>query len=141
MAPGRLRINADERIIRQILLNLLSNAVKFTPPGGAVALKIGYTPKGEAEISVRDTGIGIPRDQIPRAFAAFVQIESAYNRVERQGTGLGLALTKKFVELHQGKIAVDSEPGVGTTVKIVLPASRSVDLQREGKIIAMKEAR
>lgn len=125
--PRPLWIDADERLMRQILLNLLSNAVKFTQPGGTITLAAKRTRRGETEILVRDTGVGIPREQIPRAFAAFVQIENSYSRVEHQGTGLGLALTKKFVELHQGTINLESEPGKGTTVRVLLPSSRSAD--------------
>jgi len=123
-------IDADARMMRQVLLNLLSNAIKFTPAGGEVALEISRSARGDTHILVRDNGIGIPHDQIPRAFAAFVQVENAFSRTERQGTGLGLALTKKFVELHRGSIALDSEPNKGTTVRIVLPASRSIEPHR-----------
>jgi signal transduction histidine kinase len=110
----------DERKIKQILLNLLSNAVKFTPEGG----RIGITARqgdSAVEISVSDTGIGIaPADQ-PKIFEEFRQVGSD-NAKKVEGTGLGLTLAKKFVELHGGRIWVESEVGKGSTFSFTLPA-------------------
>jgi signal transduction histidine kinase len=109
----------DERKIKQILLNLLSNAVKFTPEGGRIGINARQVDSS-VEISVSDTGIGIaPQDQ-PKIFEEFRQVGSDYaHKVE--GTGLGLTLAKKFVELHGGKIWVESEVGKGSTFTFTLP--------------------
>jgi len=111
--------NADERKFKQILLNLLSNAVKFTPDGGRVdvSAKLNGTA---AEFAVRDTGIGIAPEDQKKVFAEFVQVGRDYTR-KAEGTGLGLALTKRFVELHGGEIRVDSAPGKGSTFTVLLP--------------------
>lgn len=122
----------DERMMRQVLLNLVSNAIKFTPKGGDVSIDVERTAKGEIRLAVRDTGIGIPAEQIPRAFVAFVQVDNAYSRDEAQGTGLGLALAKRFVELHEGTIRMESEENVGTVVSIVFPAARTVGAAGRG---------
>jgi signal transduction histidine kinase len=111
---------ADERKVRQVLLNLLSNAVKFTPDGGTIAVRARRSD-GEVLVSVRDTGIGIaPEDQVT-VFEEFQQVGKASDR-SREGTGLGLTLAKRFVELHGGRIWVESEVGKGTTFTFVLPA-------------------
>ena len=109
----------DERKIKQILLNLLSNAVKFTQEGGRIGIGAWQT-NGGVEISVSDTGIGIaPKDQ-PKIFEEFRQVGSDYAH-KTEGTGLGLTLAKKFVELHGGKIWVESEVGKGSTFSFLLP--------------------
>jgi len=125
-------INADERLVKQVVLNLLSNALKWTPKGGRIDVTVGRRPMGELTITVADTGTGIPKELIPRAFSAFVQLNNGYTRAEKSGTGLGLALTKRFVELHDGRITLDSEENVGTTVTIVLPAARALSLDPDG---------
>jgi signal transduction histidine kinase len=109
----------DERKIKQILLNLLSNAVKFTPEGGRIAIDARQS-NGAVEIAVSDTGVGIsPEDQL-KIFEEFRQVGTDYaHKVE--GTGLGLTLAKKFVELHGGKIWVESELGKGSTFTFTLP--------------------
>ena len=106
----------DERKIKQILLNLLSNAVKFTPEGGRIAIKARQAD-GSVEISVSDTGIGIAREDQPKIFEEFRQVGGDYAH-KREGTGLGLTLAKKFVELHGGKIWVESEAGRGSTFSL-----------------------
>ncbi len=109
----------DERKIKQILLNLLSNAVKFTPEGGRIGINARQTD-GSVEISVTDTGVGIAPEDQPKIFEEFRQVGSDYaHKVE--GTGLGLTLAKKFVELHGGKIWVESEVGKGSTFTFTLP--------------------
>ena len=109
----------DERKIKQILLNLLSNAVKFTPEGGRISISAGKTDQG-AEISVSDTGIGIAPEDQPKIFEEFRQVGSdSTHKIE--GTGLGLTLAKKFVELHGGTIWVESEVGKGSTFIFTLP--------------------
>jgi signal transduction histidine kinase len=109
----------DERKIKQILLNLLSNAVKFTPEGGRISITANKTNNG-AEISVSDTGIGIPPAEQPTIFEEFRQVGGDYAH-KKEGTGLGLTLAKKFVELHGGKIWVESEVGKGSTFTFTLP--------------------
>ena len=116
---GRLgQIHADERKVRQVVLNLLSNAIKFTPEGGRI--EVGAMPKdGFVEISVRDTGIGIAPEDQEKVFEEFRQVGTAAKKVE--GTGLGLTLCRKFVELHGGRIWVKSELGVGSTFTFTIP--------------------
>lgn len=118
---------ADERKVKQILYNLLSNAVKFTPSGGSVTVAAGLEdPDGEAAearsvvISVCDTGIGIAPEHQDRVFGTFEQVDSSYAR-QQQGTGLGLALTKRLVELHGGSLRLTSEVGQGSTFSVHLP--------------------
>ena len=115
----------DERKIKQILLNLLSNAVKFTPEGGRITITANKT-ENSAEISVSDTGIGIPPAEQPTIFEEFRQVGGDYAH-KKEGTGLGLTLAKKFVELHGGKIWVESEVGKGSTFSFTLP-NKSVSL-------------
>jgi GAF domain-containing protein/anti-sigma regulatory factor (Ser/Thr protein kinase) len=111
----------DERKIKQVLLNLLSNAVKFTPEGGRISLKAGPRD-GMVEIAVADTGIGIaPKDQAA-VFEEFRQVGTDEQR-KQEGTGLGLTLAKKFVELHGGRIWVESAPGRGSTFTFTLPVA------------------
>lgn len=124
----------DERRIRQVLVNLLNNAVKFTPEGGHITLQVTLTtPGSEAEdrrylrFSVIDTGIGITPTNIKKLFQPFIQIDSALNR-QYEGTGLGLALTKRIVELHGGEVGVTSEVGVGSCFTLDLPYQASVRL-------------
>ncbi|MEM9005275.1 MAG: PAS domain-containing protein [Cyanobacteria bacterium P01_F01_bin.86] len=123
---GLPAIQVDERRFRQVLINLLNNAVKFTPSGGNVTLKVALLPLDETydqphlSFAVSDTGIGIDPDQLNRLFQPFVQIDSALNR-QYEGTGLGLALVKRIVELHGGEVTVTSKVGVGSCFTIELP--------------------
>jgi K+-sensing histidine kinase KdpD len=112
---------ADERKVKQVLLNLLSNAVKFTPEGGRISLTAGRK-NGLIEIAVTDTGIGIASEDQAAIFEEFRQVGSDETR-KQEGTGLGLTLAKKFVELHGGRIWVESEPGRGSTFTFTLPES------------------
>ena len=109
----------DERKIKQILLNLLSNAVKFTPEGGRIGINARQAD-GSVEISVSDTGVGIAPEDQPKIFEEFRQVGSDYAH-KGEGTGLGLTLAKKFVELHGGKIWVESEVGKGSKFTFTLP--------------------
>jgi signal transduction histidine kinase len=112
-------ITADERKFKQILLNLLSNAVKFTPEGGRVDVRASRR-NGAVEIAVADTGIGIAPEDHTAVFEEFRQLGRDYTK-KAEGTGLGLALTRKFVELHGGSIRLESEPGGGSTFTFTLP--------------------
>jgi PAS domain S-box-containing protein len=135
-------INLDERRIRQVLINLLNNAVKFTPNGGKIILQVNYIEfldnaeivQSRAcdtlEISIIDTGIGIAPDQIKRLFQPFVQVESALNR-NYEGSGLGLVLVKRLVELHGGEVRLTSELGVGSCFTIAIPNSPFCELSVE----------
>jgi signal transduction histidine kinase len=112
-------VDGDERRIRQVIFNLLSNAVKFTPAGGAVDVRAKQL-NGEVRVSVADTGPGIALDDHQRIFEEFQQAEAGVE--QREGTGLGLALSKRLVELHGGRIWVDSDVGKGSTFVFTLPA-------------------
>ena len=120
--PPDLEVWADERALRQIMLNLLSNAIKFTPDGGAVTVTASKAVDNAVMISVTDTGIGIPFAEIDRALKPFEQIDNRYSR-SQGGTGLGLTLVKGFVELHNGTLKVESEPGLGSTFTVCLPSA------------------
>ena len=117
------KVCADERKVKQIVLNLLSNAVKFTPDGGQVEVE-AHLRDTSAEISVMDTGVGIAAKDQASLFEAFRQVGLDLRR-KHEGTGLGLALTRRFVELHGGTISVKSEPGAGSIFTFTLPLSPS----------------
>lgn len=117
--PERDRFVADPRRVKLILYNLLDNAIKFTPAGGNVTLKVSAEPK-TVIFQVEDTGIGIPVELQPQLFQAFQQLDTSYHR-NYQGTGLGLALVKQLVDLHHGRIEVNSVEGQGSTFRIELP--------------------
>ena len=130
VAPGLPAVWADEAKIRQVLLNLVGNALKFTPPGGKVSIEARLAPAGggnaaprgrgaRIEIRVADTGIGIPPEEQDRIFQEFQQVAEVEGVA--QGTGLGLALAKRLVELHGGTIGVQSTPGRGSTFTFTLP--------------------
>ena len=116
--PGLDLIEADERKVKQIVFNLLSNAVKFTPDGGQVKITARRVA-GAVEVAVRDTGVGLAPDDLEHLFDEFRQVGPAAARTE--GTGLGLALTRRLVELHGGRIWVESKPGAGSTFTFTLP--------------------
>jgi two-component system, NtrC family, sensor kinase len=117
--PGLGAIKGDERKIKQVLLNLLSNAVKFTPEGGRIDVRAARAD-GMAEISVADTGVGIAPEDYAAVFEEFRQVGTDYAR-KHEGTGLGLALARKFVELHGGRIWVESQLGQGATFTFTIP--------------------
>ncbi len=122
-APGFLL--ADETKIRQILMNLISNAIKFTPAGGRITVSQCIDPEGRLALKVTDTGVGMTAKEIPIALEPFRQLDGRLNR-KYSGTGLGLPLTKRLVELHGGDLTIDSTPGQGTTVSAVFPANRTI---------------
>jgi signal transduction histidine kinase len=116
--PGLGEFRGDERKFKQIMLNLLSNAVKFTPDGGRITVS-ARAKSPLVEVAVGDTGIGIAREDLPRVFEEFLQVGNASAR-KAEGTGLGLALTKRLVELHGGSIHVESALGRGSTFTFTL---------------------
>ena len=124
------RLQADERRMRQILLNLLTNAVKFTPERGSITVNAWRDESGDLLLSVKDTGIGMMPQDIPKALAPFEQIDSGLSR-KQEGTGLGLPLTKSLVERHDGTMTIESALGQGTTVIVRLPAVRLVARPKE----------
>jgi signal transduction histidine kinase len=125
MAPvnALLCLRGDSGRVRQILLNLLSNAIKFTKPGGQIQLSASIAGNGDLHLAVNDSGIGIAAEDIPRALAPFGQIDSTLGR-KYEGTGIGLPLAQKLLELHGGALQLESELGVGTEAIAVFPAER-----------------
>ena len=124
------KVEADHRAIRQMILNLVSNAIKFTDEGGEIRVSIAH--QGEhLRVAVRDNGVGIPSDALPRLAQPFEQVSETRDR-NYEGTGLGLALTKSFAEMHGGKLSIASQEGKGTQVSFFLPVSKS-DASAEGR--------
>jgi PAS domain S-box-containing protein len=119
---GKLR--CDERALKQVLLNFLSNAVKFTPPGGTVTTRLCRVAEGVA-LSVSDTGIGMNPAEIKVALSAFGQVDSKVAR-QHQGSGLGIPISKSLIELHGGRLEIESTPGHGTTMTAIFPSTRLV---------------
>ncbi|HVH79934.1 MAG TPA: ATP-binding protein, partial [Stellaceae bacterium] len=119
-----LEVCVDELRLEQVLLNLVSNAVKFTPSGGNVTVSATLAPSGEVMLAVADTGIGMSPEDVPRALQPFGQIDNSLARPQG-GTGLGLPLAQRLIELHGGTMTIDSQLGKGTTVTVILPAERA----------------
>jgi len=120
---GMPKIWGDERAIRQIVLNLLSNSIKFTPQGGEIWLKVGWTAAGGQYLSVKDTGPGIPENEIPIVLDTFGQGSNAIKSAE-QGAGLGLPIVKSLIELHGGTFSLKSKLREGTEVVVTFPPER-----------------
>ena len=123
--PELPRLWADERAIRQICLNLLSNAIKFTPQAGEIWLKVGWTASGGQYMSVKDTGPGIPEEEIPIVLASFGQGSNSIKSAE-QGAGLGLPIAKSLTDLHGGTFVFKSKLRIGTEVIVTFPPERVV---------------
>jgi len=121
--PDMPRLWADERAVRQICLNLLSNAIKFTPQGGEIWLKVGWTASGGQYMSVKDTGPGIPEEEIPVVLASFGQGSNSIKSAE-QGAGLGLPIAKNLIDLHGGTFTLKSKLRIGTEVVVTFPPER-----------------
>src|SRR5271163_3081197 len=121
--PDMPRLWADERAVRQICLNLLSNAIKFTPQGGEIWLKVGWTASGGQYMSVKDTGPGIPEEEIPIVLRSFGQGSNSIKSAE-QGAGLGLPIAKNLIDLHGGTFSLKSKLRIGTEVIVTFPPER-----------------
>jgi signal transduction histidine kinase len=128
LPDGALVTKADDTRLRQVIYNLLSNAIKFTDPGGTITLSGRLAATGGVEIEVADTGIGMDRDDIEIALQPFMQVKQS-NRRAAAGTGLGLPFAKTIVELHGGRLEIDSVRGRGTSVKVTLPPVCAVSLR------------
>jgi signal transduction histidine kinase len=121
--PNLPNVVADLRSMRQIMINLLSNAIKFTDPGGQVVVSGRLTKAGELVLRVKDTGIGMSEEELKGALEPFRQVTSS-SRPEREGTGLGLPLTKALAEANRASFSISSAPGKGTVVEITYPTTR-----------------
>ncbi|MDR3375532.1 MAG: ATP-binding protein [Ancalomicrobiaceae bacterium] len=121
------KIWADERAVRQVTLNLMSNAVKFTPAGGTITTKVGWTAGGGQYVSVKDTGPGIADEEIPIVLSAFGQGQAAIKSAE-QGTGLGLSIVQALVAMHGGTFDLKSKLGQGTEVTFTIPKTRVMEV-------------
>src|SRR3954468_20184419 len=130
VAAGLGTVRADELKLKQVVVNLVSNAVKFTPDGGAVEIE-AHTAGDEVVVTVRDTGIGIADEERERIFEAF-QRGGRGVRTSTEGTGLGLTLSKRIVELHGGRMWMQSELGVGSTFGFAIPTGRAEAPPGEG---------
>ncbi len=121
------KVWGDQRQLKQIVMNLLSNAVKFTGDDGQIHVSLRWNDQGGLAIEVKDTGIGIAKEDLPKAMAQFGRVENQSVPRERQGAGLGLPLVAAMTELHGGRLTLESQPGVGTTAVVHLPAERIVN--------------
>lgn len=120
------RLFADERAVRQIALNLLSNAIKFTPTGGEVRVRVGWTAGGGQYVSIKDNGPGIPPDEIPVVLSAFGQGSIAIKSAE-QGTGLGLPIVQGLIAMHGGEFELNSRLREGTEAIAIFPPTRVME--------------
>ncbi len=133
VTSGLPHFHGDERMMKQVLLNLLSNAIKFTPHGGSVTVTAGLDELDALFIRVIDTGIGIAPADIPKALQPFMQIDNTLQR-KYSGTGLGLPLAKSMIELHGGRLVIESVVDVGTTITIHFPAERTSRLMDQAML-------
>ncbi|UEM04000.1 PAS domain S-box protein [Skermanella rosea] len=124
--PEAAVVRGEQRRLVQVLLNLVSNAIKYTKPGGSVRIATRMRPDGCLDLSVSDTGCGIDERDLAAVMQPFGQIDNPYNRTS-QGTGLGLPLARRLVEMHDGRLALESKVGVGTTATVTLPAVRVIE--------------
>jgi signal transduction histidine kinase len=136
--PDLPKLWGDSKRLRQILLNLLSNAIRFTPDGGEVRIS-AFRQDENLAMSVADTGIGIARTDIPKALERFGQIDTDLAR-KYDGAGLGLPLAQHLAELHGGLLRIESEPGIGTIVTVVLPATRIVSERHRAQPVSVANA-
>ncbi|MDP6564230.1 MAG: ATP-binding protein [Alphaproteobacteria bacterium] len=126
--------------MKQVLLNLLSNAVKFTPAGGEIGIEADFVDGGGVMLAVRDSGIGMREKDIPLALEPFSQLDTPLIR-RSDGVGLGLAIARRLTEQHDGRLEMTSQPGAGTTARILLPPSRVIADQHPGPATAGADSR
>ena len=126
---GEAVIAADESMLRMVFINLIANALRFTPPGGTVTIRINPSDQGRTVVTVADTGCGIPPQHLPRIFDRFYRVDAARNC---GGAGLGLALVQSIMSLHQGRVTVTSQQGIGTTFELVFPDSKGLRPEARG---------
>ena len=124
-ATGLPDVICDRDKITQVLINLVMNAVKFTPEGGQIYVKANVDDENRVVLSVTDSGIGMSPGDVVKAMQPFEQVDKTYSR-RYQGTGLGLHLCTRIMDLFGGVLAIDSEPGVGTTVTLQFPPERTI---------------
>jgi signal transduction histidine kinase len=124
--PALPHVQADRRMVKQMLLNLLSNAVTYTPDGGSVTVTASVTSDRQVAVTVRDTGIGIARADLERIMEPFQIVENPQSR-SYQGIGLGLPLARSLIQLHGGDLTLHSEIGIGTTATLAFPATRTIE--------------
>jgi len=141
LAPKLSLLFCDRLKLKQVVLNVLSNAVKFTPQGGRIEIQASSDAERGFAIAIRDTGIGIAKEDIPRVLLPFEQVESSLSRTHN-GTGLGLPLTAAMMMLHGGGIDIDSEIDKGTTVTLAFPAARLVDARcgQDAEAVALEDS-
>jgi two-component system phosphate regulon sensor histidine kinase PhoR len=126
VAPDTPLVHADGDQLRQVLINLVDNAIKYTPADGCVRISARPAGSGDSaavELAIADTGVGIPSQDLPRLTERFFRVDKARSR-ELGGTGLGLAIVKHIVQAHGGRLTIESSLGRGTTVRVILPATR-----------------
>ena len=128
IAPRLPALHADERAVQQILINLVSNALKFTPEGGTVTVTARTDEDGRQLIAVRDTGIGMAANDIPRAMEPFVQLENPISK-RHPGAGLGLPIVRALAHLHGADLEIDSSPNAGSTFTVRFPATRTASAE------------
>ena len=144
--PKLPRVWADERAVRQVVLNLMSNAIKFTPTGGEITLKVGWTAGGGQYVAIKDTGPGVPEEEIPIVLSAFGQGSSAIQSAE-PGTGLGLPIVQALIKMHGGSFDFRSKLREGTEVIVTFPRTRvmealaPIDEEAEARAREREEAR
>jgi two-component system phosphate regulon sensor histidine kinase PhoR len=124
--PSSLSVEADRNYLEQVLINLLDNAIKYTPEGGRVMISAIEKDQREIQFSINDTGIGIPKEDIPRIFERFYRVDKGRSQ-ESGGTGLGLSIVKHLVQAHGGSIWVESQIGKGSTFYFTLPKQREIN--------------
>lgn len=125
--PAAPAVRGDPGKLRRVFNNLISNAVKFTPPGGSVQVSAVALPDGGARVSIRDTGVGMTREEIAVALTPFAQVDAGHSRW-REGAGLGLPIAKALVQLHGGKLEIFSAKSLGTEVAVTLPSRFNVSV-------------
>src|SRR5574341_979839 len=136
-APLPRHVHFDPDRLEKVVLNLVFNAIKFTNVGGRVELRWGRSTEGQLQVQVKDTGIGIAEKDLPKLFKRFSQVDASTSR-RYEGTGIGLALAKEIIELHGGRIGVESEPGRGSTFTFTIPLL--IELPQDGKTETVREA-